>query len=230
MMIHNTSTSQKLHERLRDIISVTQPGDRLPSEPELARQFGVSRATLREAMRTFETQGMIRRRQGSGTFVTHPPRVIESGLEVLESIERMAERIGLPVSMGEFKLEHRQAKEDEAHALGLSFEARVLHISRVIMTEGHPVAHLVDIIPDGILSPRDFGSDFRGSVLDLLIRPSMLLWQWRVPLGFNEAMSYFALSPIYTIPTGAWWTTLLVISFPVTSVSMLYAGWVSRHL
>ena len=35
-------------------------------------------------MRTFETQGLIRRRQGSGTYVVHPAQVMESGLEVLE--------------------------------------------------------------------------------------------------------------------------------------------------
>jgi GntR family transcriptional regulator len=169
-MIHYSSTSQKLHERLGEIISATQPGDRLLSEPELARQLGVSRATLREAMRTFETQGMIRRRQGSGTFVTHPSRVIESGLEVLESIERMAERIGLPVSMGELKLEHRCVTEEEASALGSPADSYVVHLSRVILAEGRPVAYLVDIIPDDILSPRDFGKEFTGSVLDLLIR------------------------------------------------------------
>jgi GntR family transcriptional regulator len=52
-------------------------------------------------MRTFETQGLIRRRQGSGTYVVRPSHVIESGLEVLESIETLSNRIGLKVSVGE---------------------------------------------------------------------------------------------------------------------------------
>jgi len=38
-------------------------------EPKLARDMGVSRATLREAMRSFEAQGLIMRKQGAGTFV-----------------------------------------------------------------------------------------------------------------------------------------------------------------
>ena len=62
----NQSTSQKLHARLSELINRSPVGERLPSEPELAHQLGVSRATLREAMRTFETQGLIHRRQGSG--------------------------------------------------------------------------------------------------------------------------------------------------------------------
>ena len=64
---------------LAELIAATPAGERLPSEPELARQLGVSRATLREAMRTFEAQGLIRRRQGVGTFVVGQSPVIESG-------------------------------------------------------------------------------------------------------------------------------------------------------
>jgi GntR family transcriptional regulator len=112
--------SQRLHEELGRVIADAQPGERLPSEPELARRMQVSRATLREAMRTFETQGLIHRRQGSGTFVSHPSQVIDSGLEVLESIEVLARGLGLQVSMGELIIDRRPAKEGEATGLGLT--------------------------------------------------------------------------------------------------------------
>ena len=64
-----------------------RPGDQLPPEPTLARQLGVSRATLREALRSFEQQGSISRRQGVGTFVNAKHLYVESGLEVLLSME-----------------------------------------------------------------------------------------------------------------------------------------------
>ena len=162
--------TKNLQARLEAIISSAQPGEQLPSEPKLASQLGVSRATLREAMRTFETRGLVRRQQGVGTFVTRPSQVIESGLEVLESIETMAERIGLPVSMGEMEISTCLADEDIAQNLNLEAGSEVFRISRVILAEGRPVAFLVDILPPGYLTPREMNADFTGSVLDLLLK------------------------------------------------------------
>jgi GntR family transcriptional regulator len=166
----NQSVSQRLHDSLGRVIQAAKPGERLPSEPELARQLGVSRATLREAMRTYETQGMIRRRQGSGTYVTHPSQIIESGLEVLESIETLAERIGLPVTMGELRVKRHPANEDETRVLGLMPGLEVVNISRVILAEGRAVAYLVDILPADLLKEGELSVGFTGSVLDLLLQ------------------------------------------------------------
>lgn len=163
-------SSQRLHEYLRNLIASAKPGDKLPSEPELARSLGVARATLREAMRTFETQGLLYRRQGSGTYISHPSHIMESGLEVLESIETLAQRIGLEVAMGELKVELRTATEDEQTALSGSPGMQVLHVSRVIRAEGHPAAFLIDILPAGILAQEELKDRFKGSVLDLLLR------------------------------------------------------------
>ena len=48
-------------------------GDRLPSELELARQFGVNRSTVREAMRELESSGMLRRHRGSKLMMVSRP-------------------------------------------------------------------------------------------------------------------------------------------------------------
>ncbi len=169
-MPERISRSQHLHEQLRQLITTTKPGGRLLTEPELARQLGVSRATLREAMRTFETQGLIRRRQGAGTFVVHPSYVIESGLEVLESIETLATRIGLKVELGELKVELRPATEEEAAVLEIKPNEQVVAVSRITLAEGRPVAYLIDILPENILTPADLQDGFTGSVLDLLLK------------------------------------------------------------
>jgi GntR family transcriptional regulator len=165
---HNLSTSQRLHADLARVINNTKTGDRLPTEPILARQLGVSRATLREAMRTFETQGLIRRRQGVGTFVVRPPHVLESGLEVLESVETIALRIGLNVTPGMLEIVERSATDSEEKTIKLPAGSKVTQITRVIRADDRPVAYLVDILPIGIISADEIGKNFGGSVLDLL--------------------------------------------------------------
>lgn len=156
----------RLHTSLGELIAATDPGDRLPTEPKLAEMLGVSRATLREAMRTFETQGLIQRRQGVGTFVVRPAGVMETGLELLESIESMAERAGLSVKLGAYEVERRAATEDEGRFLG----GEVIQISRVIESQSRPVAFLVDVVPANMLSENDLQREFSGSVLDLLLQ------------------------------------------------------------
>lgn len=167
-MVHS-STSQRLHEQLIKIIAETEPGERLLTEPELAKQLGVSRATLREAMRTFEVQGLITRKQGSGTYVSHPVNVIESGLEVLESIETLASRIGLSVSMGALEVKTAHPSTEERNALQLGPDDLVLRVARVILAENRPVAYLIDILPTDVLTASELGENFTGSVLDLLL-------------------------------------------------------------
>ena len=169
-MSHRPRTSQLLHEALGRIIQTQESGTRLPSEPELARQLGVSRATLREAMRTFETQGLIHRRQGSGTFVSKPSQVIESGLELLESIDTLAKRIGLPVSTEEIDVDVRQVSKQESMIFEIPENSQVTRVSRVIMAEGKPAAFLIDVLPTDILTSKEIEGEFSGSVLDYLLK------------------------------------------------------------
>ena len=161
---------QRLQGELTQLIANSEVGERLPAEPELAKKLGVSRATLREAMRTFEGQGLVRRKQGVGTFVVGQSKVIESGLEVLESIETLATRIGLQVSMGDMKVTSVHASIDESEALHVPEGTELVKVSRVIDAEKHPVAYLIDVLPNHVLPEEDLKDGFTGSVLDLLLR------------------------------------------------------------
>lgn len=155
---------QRTAQALTELLERSEPGEVLPSEPRLAEQLGVSRATLREAMSALEDRGMIVRRQGVGTYV--PPTIIEAGLEELVSIESMAARVGLDVEMGESEIQHRSADPDEAKLLGVD---QVVEIRRVILAEGEPVAYLVDTIGKGLIPDSVLAKKFHGSVLDLLL-------------------------------------------------------------
>jgi carbamate kinase len=71
---HNVPPSRsQLDKALAALLKRGQPGDRLPAEPALAAQLGVSRATLREALRSLQERGVIVRQRGAGTFIASPP-------------------------------------------------------------------------------------------------------------------------------------------------------------
>jgi GntR family transcriptional regulator len=163
---------QRLTAELSGLISRTPAGQQLPSEPDLAKQLGVSRATLREAMRAFETQGLIRRRQGAGTFVVGKVPVMDSGLEVLESVETMAHRMNLSVAVSDLHIEKIVADQELANAANVTLGTRMTRIRRVMQTDGRPVAYLVDSLPETILRAEDLPSNFGGSLLDFLLARS----------------------------------------------------------
>ena len=120
-------------------------------------------------MRAFETQGLIRRRQGSGTFVVGKVQALDSGLEVLESLETMAKRLDLEISVSDLHVEQVIADEDLAAGLNVAVGSQLLRVRRVVRTDGRPVAYLVDTLPEDILHIEDLSADFHGSVLDYLL-------------------------------------------------------------
>jgi GntR family transcriptional regulator, transcriptional repressor for pyruvate dehydrogenase complex len=61
-----------------------QPGEKLPSERDLAKQFGVSRTVIREAVKTLQQRGLVEIHQGKGIFIIQPKIQL-----VTESIRRI---------------------------------------------------------------------------------------------------------------------------------------------
>ncbi|MBI5951037.1 MAG: GntR family transcriptional regulator [Chloroflexi bacterium] len=178
---------QRLQTDLAALIERTPAGQRLPSEPDLSKQLGVSRATLRDAMRTFETQGLVRRRQGSGTFVVGKSQVLESGLEALESLETMAKRLGLEVSVSNLNVERTAADQNMAGNLNLAVGAPLLRVRRVMCADSRPVAYLVDTLPETVLQMEDLPADFHGSVLDILLQRGDALTVSRADISATNA-------------------------------------------
>jgi DNA-binding FadR family transcriptional regulator len=77
------------------------PGNRVPPEPELMREFGVSRSVVREAMSRLQASGLVETRQGAGTFVLAQPTaepllsIASRGLEVRRVLAMLELRISI---------------------------------------------------------------------------------------------------------------------------------------
>lgn len=72
--IRRIAIYQEVIERLEGLIAKhgLQPGDQLPSDRQLSEQLGVSRASVRMALKVLESYGRVTAQQGSGTFVSNP--------------------------------------------------------------------------------------------------------------------------------------------------------------
>ena len=167
----------QVEEAIAAMIAPMQPGDQLPTEPALAKSLGVSRATLREVLRTFVERGILMRRQGVGTFVASRIPTLEAGLEVLESLDHMAQRLGLTTEVMHLESIERRATPAELVGLGLaeSEAVEVLVVDRVIIVADEPVADLHDVVPLTYLRRTDLDDTFNGSVLDLLLKRNHLM-------------------------------------------------------
>ena len=77
MPYSSSALSVRIADRLTELIAQRRflPGEKLPSEPELAQELQVSRTTLREALRILTTRGLVEVRRGVGTFVTESKSV-----------------------------------------------------------------------------------------------------------------------------------------------------------
>ena len=132
-------------------------GDRLPPENEVATMLGVSRGTLRSALRRLEERGEIVRRQGSGTFVgrTTVPAALGERLERLEPYSSLAARRGLTLSSVDLQLERRAVGVEVGEALGLAPIAQVMTIARTLVADGAPVAVMYDVVHPKVSLPGD---------------------------------------------------------------------------
>ena len=191
---------QRLQADLATLITQAPAGTRLPSEPALAKQLGVSRATLREAMRMFETKGLIRRRQGAGTFIAGQVPVMESELEVLESLEFIARRMGLAINMGQALIQRLPADEEHAAALDVRIGSPLVRVSRIMQAhrpsvplgDSRPIAYLVDTLSEEILRPEELNNKFNGSILDFLLQRGDLLTVSRAAISASGASAEIA--------------------------------------
>ncbi|EMM2249874.1 FadR family transcriptional regulator [Klebsiella oxytoca] len=86
--IKRTDVFQTIIQHITNLLDSKQikPGERLPSERELAEMLNVSRTSVRQALKVLESSGRIETRVGSGTFLTEPPAVSLSDTHSLSKL------------------------------------------------------------------------------------------------------------------------------------------------
>ncbi|WP_186577985.1 GntR family transcriptional regulator [Aquibacillus kalidii] len=128
-----------------------EPGERLPSETDFAKELRVSRNTLREALRILEEENIIVRRHGVGTFVNKKP-VFSGGIEELFSITDMIEREGKEPGTELLFTGYVDPHSDDIKELNLNQDEKVLLVKRVRTSDGQPLVYCIDKIPANLLA------------------------------------------------------------------------------
>jgi len=83
-----TTKHEELTRQLRELLATLSPGERLPSQNELMRQFKVSDRTVLRSLDDLRRDGWIVRRRGSGTYVADPSDRVPLGFEPLAAADR----------------------------------------------------------------------------------------------------------------------------------------------
>lgn len=147
---HTTLTDQTvlaLHEAINQ--GKFPPGSQLPPEMELLQMMGISRTTLREALRILEEQRFIRKRRGLGTFVME--RAIVKDMSQNFGITEMIFQAGYTPGTRDFKIHIEEVSKTLADKLDIPEHARAVVVERVRTANNIPIVWTRDIMPQDFL-------------------------------------------------------------------------------
>lgn len=143
-------------------------GEKLPAEPELAKMFGVSRSTIREALRALAQEGVVMIRHGLGTFVAGGHAYVKSDIEDLSSITKAIQQRNWVPGTTNARMCEETADEELAERLQMSKAGPVIHIERVRTADSMPVFYSVHKVVKERAGDKVLRWDMDGSFLEFL--------------------------------------------------------------
>ncbi|WP_281974717.1 GntR family transcriptional regulator [Halobacillus litoralis] len=149
MKLANRSLYLQARDMIFELINENlEPMEKIPSEQKLSAKLGVSRNTIREAIRTLEQEGFLFSKQGVGTFVIGSKNSLKTNIATLESSTNIIEAQGyMPGTMNVFsKIQTASPVVCKQLSLG-DKNNEVLYIERVRTADEHPVVYVEDYIP-----------------------------------------------------------------------------------
>lgn len=146
-------SDQTTEALLMAILDRRFPNDRLPNEPDLAEQMGISRTTIRSALQALDRLGVISRAPGRGTQLR--PHI---GRDCMMLHRVIGFRGMLEGQFDDVRVEQtftiaEQGSEPARAALGLDENTPMLINDKVYVADGHPAVHLLQEVPVGHLLP-----------------------------------------------------------------------------
>jgi GntR family transcriptional regulator len=165
------SMVERVYEQVQELISRLglKPGDRLNTEAELAELFGVSRSTVREALRQLEQEGAVHAVQGQGRFISASGSLrVERPMTKYESITEVLDARGYDVSSAVLEVKAGEADIEEAEALRIESGAEVIRLLRIRYGDEEPLVVSANTLPrttlPGPLEHRDWSGSLTAAL------------------------------------------------------------------
>jgi GntR family transcriptional regulator len=124
---------------------------RLPSEPKLAEQMGISRGTIRQAIEQLVQEGLLVRRQGSGTFIKQNVLGIHTRLEEVWDFAEMIRESGHTPGVRHKFLTLGKPTPAACQALQLGEDGEALTTENIFLADKTPVIYCIDVIPANLV-------------------------------------------------------------------------------
>ncbi len=137
----------KIHNQIKHDIEnhVYKVGDRIPAERQLSVRFGVSRMTLRQAIKTLEEEGILERRLGSGTYVAS--QKVQEKMSGIMSFTEITKANGQVPSSKLISYQVGNPSLSEKERLALKQYENVLRMERIRYADDVPICYEVVTVP-----------------------------------------------------------------------------------
>jgi len=142
-------------------------GEKLPTEIELIEQYGVSRITIRQALAALSDEGIIERRQGSGTIVAarqSKKRRFTGIIHLTGSLDELIE-MGMETPVKVLEMNRVEADQHEAELLEVKIGTPIYRLKRLRMNDGKPYSLIVNYLPEEIGSQLTMAELSSGALL-----------------------------------------------------------------
>lgn len=143
-------------------------GDRLPSEITLAKQFQISRSTLRECLKILQKEGRITTTIGSGSYLCESGFQMRNSISELKGTGQMIEDAGYYASSSVLDVLVTEPEEIWRNMLTLSPEDRVVVVKRIREANHQAVMAAWNIFPECYVNPDEVGKGFQESIFSYL--------------------------------------------------------------
>ena len=143
------SSSMRAKEKFLTMLheGVFKPGDRLPSEPQMAQMISVSRETWRSSLEQLRREHYIASRHGVGSFVLDLPKKIPNDLSSLRSLSEMIRQNGIQEQDSSVQVARRKAEKKVQQKLDLEKDTIVTIITRTRFSANTVICYSINYIP-----------------------------------------------------------------------------------